>query len=47
MIQRHMSEALGNYVSFKAYVDANHAGNMANTSLHAGIIIFVNNSPVI
>ena len=30
IIPRHMSEQLGNYVVIKAYVDSNHAGNMAN-----------------
>ena len=30
IMPRQMSEALGKYVVIKAYVDANHAGNMAN-----------------
>ena len=47
MMTRHMSEALGNYVVIKAYFDANHAGNMANGRSHSGIIIYVNNAPVI
>ena len=47
MIPRHMPEALGKYVVIKAYVDANHAGNMENRRSHSGIIIYVNNSPII
>ena len=44
---RHITEALGKYVVIKAYVDANHAGNMENRRLHSDIIIYVNNSPII
>ena len=40
-------EPLGNPVRIRAYVDANHAGNMANRRSHSGIIIYINNSPVI
>ena len=40
-------EALGKYVVIKAYVDANHEGNMANRRSHSGIIIFVNHAPII
>ena len=47
MMPRHMSEALGKYVAIKDYVDANHAGNMANMRSHSSIIIYVNNSPII
>ena len=42
-----MPEALVKYVLIKSYVDANHAGNMANRRLHSGIIIYVNNAPII
>ena len=28
---RHMPESLGKYVVIKAYVDANHAGNISGT----------------
>ena len=31
----------------KYYVDNNHAGNMANGRSHSGIIIYVNNAPII
>ena len=44
---RHMSEALGKYVVSKSYVGANHSGNMANRRSHSGIIIYVNNAPII
>ena len=47
MTPRHMPEAIGKYVVIKAYVDTNHAGNMANTRSHSGIIIYVNNAPII
>ena len=39
-------EALGNPVRVRAYVDANHAGNMANRRSHTGILIYVNNAPI-
>ena len=42
-----MIEHLGKYVVIKAYVDANNAGNMENRRLHYGIIIYVNNAPII
>lgn len=29
------------------YVDSNHAGNLLNRSSHSGIIIYVNNAPII
>ena len=47
MIPRHMSEELGKYVAIKAYMDANHAGNMTNSRSHSDIILFVNNAPII
>ena len=31
----------------KAYVDANHAGNMVNRRSHTGILIYVNNAPIL
>lgn len=40
-------EALGNPVRLRCYVDANHAGNMANRRSHSGVIIYINNAPVI
>ena len=47
MMTRHIPEALSNYVVIKACVDTNHAGNMENGRSHSGIIIYVNNAPVI
>ena len=47
MMPRHMSEVIGKFVVRKAYVDANHAGNMENRRSHYGIIIYVNNVPII
>ena len=47
MIPMHIPEALENYAMIKACADSNHAGNMSNMSLHSGIIIYVNNSPII
>ena len=42
-----MPEALVKYLVIKAYVDANHAGNMANRRSHSGIIVYVNNALII
>ena len=44
---RHMTDTLGKNDLIKAYVDANHASNMENRRSHSGIIIYVNNSPII
>lgn len=38
---------LGNPVKMRAYVDANHAGNLKNRRSHSGILIYVNNAPII
>ena len=46
MMPRHMQESIGEYFVIKAYVDSNHAGNMSNSRLYSGIIIFVNNAPI-
>ena len=40
-------EALVKYVQIISYVDANHAGNLLNRRLHSGILIYVNNTPII
>ncbi|GFH56846.1 hypothetical protein CTEN210_13322 [Chaetoceros tenuissimus] len=40
-------EPLGNPVVVRAYVDANHAGNLKNRRSHSGILIYVNNAPII
>ena len=47
MMPRHMPEALGKYAVIKAHMNDNHAGNMANRRSHSGIIIYVNNAPII
>jgi hypothetical protein len=38
---------LGNLVTINAFVDANHAGNVVTHCSHTGIIIFVQNAPII
>ena len=40
-------EPLGNPVHIRAYVDANHAGNLANRRSHSGILIYAKNAPII
>ena len=47
MTPRNIPEALSKYVMIKAYVDANHEGNIAHMRSHYGIIIYVNNAPII
>ena len=47
MMSRHMPEALGKYVVIKLYVDAIHAGIVANRRSHSFIIIYVNKIPII
>ena len=42
-----MPEPLGNPVTIFAFVDANHAGNVVTRRSHTGIIIYVNNAPII
>jgi len=42
-----MPEPLGNPIQTLAYVDANHTGNMKNRRSHSGILIYVNQAPVI
>ena len=37
----------GHPVTIHAFVDANHAGNVVTRRSHSGIIIFVNNAPII
>jgi hypothetical protein len=37
----------GNSVTISAFVDANHAGNIVTRRSHTGIIIFVQNAPII
>jgi hypothetical protein len=42
-----MPEPLGNPVNIFAFVDTNHAGNVVTRRSHTGIIIFVQNSPIL
>lgn len=42
-----MPRALGKSVRVTCFVDANHAGNVITRRSHTGIIIFVNNAPII
>ena len=42
-----MPEPLGNPVNIHVFVDANHAGNVVTRRLHKGILVFVQNSPVL
>jgi hypothetical protein len=42
-----MPEPLGNPVVIAAYVDANHAGNLANRRSHTGILVYVNNALIL
>ena len=44
---KNMLELLGNPIIFRAYIDANHTGNVTNRHSCSGIIIYTNNSPVI
>jgi ribosomal protein L31E len=47
VLPNNMPEPLGNPVCIHTYVDANHAGNLANRRSHSGILIYVNNAPII
>ena len=40
-------EPLGNAVDVRCFVDADHAGNLITRRSHTGIIIFIQNSPII
>ena len=42
-----MPEPLGKPVQLLAYVDANHAGNMKTRRSHSGILIYMNQAPII
>ena len=42
-----MSDPRGDVVRISAFVDANHAGNVFTRRSHSGIIIFVQNAPII
>ena len=42
-----MPEPKGKHVSTSCFVDANHAGNVVTRRSHTGILIYVNNAPII
>ena len=42
-----MPEPRGNPVSISCFVDANHAGNVMTHRSHSGILIYVQNAPII
>jgi hypothetical protein len=42
-----MPEPLGDPVVIATYVDANHAGNLANRRSHTGILVYVNNALIL
>jgi hypothetical protein len=44
---RMMLELLGNPVIVSVYVDANHAGNAVTRRSHSGILIYLQNAPII
>ena len=44
---RNILEPFGNPVLVRAWVDVNHAGNLANRRSHSGILIYVNNALVL
>ena len=47
IIPGNILDALGKYVFIKDYVYSNHAGKMKNRRSHFGIIVYVNNAPII
>jgi hypothetical protein len=42
-----MPEPLGNPVTMHVFVDANHAGNVVTRRSHTGILMFIQNSPIL
>jgi hypothetical protein len=42
-----MPEPLGHPVNMYTFVDANHAGNVVTRRSHTGILLFLQNSPII
>lgn len=43
----HMPEPLGNPVVINYFVDANHAGNVITRRSHTGILMYINNAPIL
>ena len=46
-IPMNMPEPRGRPIKIAAYVDADHAGNLMTRRSHTGIIIYINNAPII
>jgi hypothetical protein len=46
-LPRNMPEPRGNAVDITCFVDANHAGNLVTRRSHTGVLIFVQNAPII
>jgi hypothetical protein len=42
-----MPKPLGNLVNITCFVDANHAGNVVTHHSHTGILIYLQNTPII
>ena len=42
-----MPEPLGNPVNIYVFVDANHAGNLVTRRSHTGILLYIQNSPIV
>ena len=43
----HMPPPRGTPVSMHCFVDANHAGNVVTRRFHSGVLIFVQNEPIV
>ena len=46
-IPPNMPKPRGNSMSMSAFVDANHAGNVVTHHSHTGILIYLQNAPMI
>jgi len=46
-LPQNMPKPLGNAVKITVYTDADHAGNLFNRRSHSGIVIFVNDAPIV
>ncbi|KAL7470557.1 hypothetical protein ACHAXS_010804 [Conticribra weissflogii] len=42
-----LPEPLGNHIKVTTFVDSNHSGNVVTRCSHTGVLIFVNNAPII
>ena len=47
LLPQKMAEPLGHPVYMYTFVDANHAGNVVTRRSHTGILLFVQNSPIL